>query len=162
MEHDLQEAGVVMVIATAAGASSHRPYSLPGPWSSAEVPGVGAGEGRLCRWLLSPTPRLLFHPSQGGRHTPRPGSALCLSHNFRRISRRCTFSFSFALGPQVRSLSSSLGRLHGPPSPGHLRPPLALPVHLDQDQRRARTPKAQREAPASRLSQSDSRRKTSR
>lgn len=40
----------------------------------AEVPG-----GRLCGWFLCPTPRPLFHPSQGGRHTPRPGSALCLS-----------------------------------------------------------------------------------
>lgn len=86
MEHGLREAGVVMMTAAAAGADSQRPWSLPGPWSSRRSPG-SMRAGRLCRWFLSPTPRLLPHPSQGGRPTPPPGSALCLSHNFRRIRR---------------------------------------------------------------------------
>lgn len=140
-----------MTTAAAAGAGSHRPWSPPGPWPSRRCR-ESVQAGRLCHWFLSPTPRLLLHPSPGGRHTPRPGSALCLSHNFRRI-RGNVLSVStlrwvcrFDLWVHHRAPSP-------PPSPVHLRPPLALPVHLDQDQRRARASYAPWEDPAGLLKQ---------
>lgn len=48
MEHGLREAGVVMMIATAPGASSHRPSPLPGPGFAAE------GRSPCCRGPTSP------------------------------------------------------------------------------------------------------------
>lgn len=51
----------------------------------------------------------------GGGGTRRAGSALGLSHNFRRIGRQRTFSFYFALGVQVRSSGSSPGAFAAPP-----------------------------------------------
>jgi hypothetical protein len=94
------------------------PIITPRTLSSEELPQVGAGQGSLYSWFLSSTPRLLFHPSQEGRHTSRPGSDLCLFHNFRRLSLHCTFSFYFALGMQVQSLGLSPERLHHVSGPG--------------------------------------------
>lgn len=111
------------------------PIVTPRTLVCVELSGVCAGEGGLCSWLFSTTARLLFHPSRGGRHTPGPGSVLCLSHNFRRICRQRTFSFYFALGLQVQSLGFIRGRLHSPsPASRHLRPH----VHSDLNQCRAR------------------------
>lgn len=97
--------------AAAAGAGPQRPWPLPGLRGGA---GSRRRAGRLRRWLLSPAPRPRLHPSRGGG-TRRAGWALRRPQDFRRTGRRRTFSFSFALGVQVRSSGSSPGASVAPP-----------------------------------------------
>lgn len=84
--------------------------ATPRPLVCAEVPGLGAGRAASAAARSGPRrARRSIHPGGRGRPPARPGSAPRRPQNFRRIRRQRTFSFYFALGPQVRSLGSSRG-----------------------------------------------------
>lgn len=131
MEHGLREADVVIMTAAAARAGSHSPWSLPGPWCAPRCRAAASAAGSSAPRRA----RCFIHPRVGGtRH------GLALSSAFPRTSvGSAAVYFQFLL--RAGSAGSSFGFIsrrlqRPPPSPAHLRPPLALPVHLDQDQRR--------------------------